>query len=150
MEQLIQFKPYLPSILLFVGWTWACTSIGLMMWRRRQRGLVFPKADDPAVVFCEKFASGASHKSWVTRLGGASNCLTILVADSHLAVTTFFPFTAFAAIYDLEHLIPLSDLTDVTVKRSTVEVEFENAEGGRRRITLRLRNRAQFLKVLGR
>lgn len=61
---------------------WNVVGIGYRLWKRKGKGLVFPKPTDPGVVYSERFASGSSHKSWRTRLGGASNCLTVIVTES--------------------------------------------------------------------
>lgn len=84
----------------------------------------------------------------MTRVGGASNCLTVIVTKSHLAVTTFFPFTALAGTYDLEHVIPVSDITTLTPKGKTIEVEFQRMDGTPGKLSLRLRDPAGFLRAL--
>ena len=104
---------------------WNILGIGFLIWKRKRRGIVFPKLTDSTVKFSERFASGSSNKSWKTRLGGASNCLTVMVTESHFVVTTFFPFTAFVEIYDLEHLIPLSQITDVSPKGGVTKINLQ-------------------------
>ncbi len=66
--------------------------------------LTFDEAD---VIYQEWFASGYSHKNVFTRLGGARNCLRLVVTRQFLFVTSWFPFSIFTPIYDLEHQIPL-------------------------------------------
>lgn len=127
---------------------WNIVAFALMLWRRKRRGLVLPKLSDPDVLFSERFASGSSDKSWMTRLGGASNCLTVIVTKTHFAITTFFPFAAVAGTYDLEHLVPISDITAVAPKGRVTEVEFRLSDGGLRKVALRLRNAAEFLQAL--
>lgn len=138
------FRPVLALVLF-----WNVVAVFILLWKRRKRGLVLPKVTDQDVVFFEKFASGSSHKSWMTRLGGASNCLTVIVTKSHLAVTTFFPLTAFAGLYDLEHLVPISDITGLTHRGRSTEVEFQLSDGTRGKFSLRLRRTEDFLKALG-
>lgn len=135
-------------LLFAIALIWNVVAVAFMLWRRKRRGLVLPKVGDADVVFSERFASGSSDKSWMTRLGGASNCLTVIVTRTHLAITTFFPFTAFAGTYDLEHLVPLSDITRVGPKGRVTEVEFRRNDGDRRNLTLRMRNAAGFLQAL--
>ena len=127
---------------------WNIVVFAFMLRRRRQRGLVFPKVADPDVIFSERFASGSSNKSWITRMGGASNCLTVIVTKTHIAITTFFPFTAFAGAYDLEHLIPIADITAMTPRGRITDVEFQRSDGTRRKISLRLRKTEDFLRAL--
>jgi len=135
-------------LLFAIALIWNVVGVGFMLWKRKKRGLALPKASDPDVVFSERFASGSSHKSWITRLGGASNCLTIIVTRSQLAITTFFPFTAFAGTCDLEHLIPNSDITNLIPKGRVTELEFRRSDGTRRKLSLRLRNTNGFLRAL--
>ena len=138
-------------VLLFAcALIWNGFVMGFLLWKRKRRGLVLPQRSDPDVVFSETFASGSSHKSWVTRWGGAANCLTVIVTRSHLAITTFFPFSAFDGVYDLEHLIPLSDLTNLVPKGRVTEIEFRRSDGTRGKLSLRLRNTEAFLRALQR
>jgi|GEM_PF-870904 len=146
-----KFNPFLfDSHLSFftIIFVWCVVCFGFLLWRRKRRGLVLPKITDSNAVFTERFASGASDKSWLTRLGGASNCLTVIVNQSHVAITTFFPFTAFAGIYDLEHLIPISNITGLFPKGKFIEVEFKKNDGTRCKLFLRLRNDADFIQAL--
>ncbi len=126
---------------------WNVLGIGFLLWRRKNRGLVLPKVTDPEVIFYERTASGNSHKNWLTRIAGASNCLTLIVTDSHLVLTTFFPFTAFAGVFDLEHLIPLERLASVNAKGKTVKIEF-SLGSEKRRISLLLGESERFLAAL--
>ncbi len=135
-------------LLFAIAIAWNAVAFGFMRWRRKQRGLILPRTTDADVVFAELFASGSSHKSWMTRLGGASNCLTVIVTNSQLAITTFFPFTAFARTYDLEHLVSISDITGVSTRGKVTEVEFKKSDGTRRKVSLRLRDTPGFFGAL--
>lgn len=121
---------------------------GLRIWKRRETGIVFPNVNDADVAFAERFASGSSHKSFITRLGGASNCLTVIVTKSHLAITTFFPFSIFAGTYDLEHVIPRANITRVENRGRVTEVEFLLRDGSHRKLSLRLGRTTDFLLAL--
>lgn len=140
------FENFFPLFALALIWN--VVALAFMLWRRKRRGLVLPKVGDADVVFSERFASGSSDKTWMTRMGGASNCLTVVVTRTHLAITTFFPFTALAGSFDLEHLIPLSDITNVGPKGRVTKVKFRCNDGGRRKVTLRMRNPGEFLRAL--
>jgi hypothetical protein len=57
--------------------------------------------------------SGRSLKSTKTKLGGAHNCLKVVITDDTLFVTA--PFSIFAALseeYDLEHTIPKTSVRE--------------------------------------
>lgn len=84
----------------------------------------------------------------MTRTGGAESCLTVIVNKSHLAVTTFFPFTALAGTFDLEHLVPIENITGLFPKGKMTEVEFYRSDGTHGKLSLRLKDTAGFLKAL--
>ena len=58
-----------------------------MFWRRKQRNL-FPD-EAKGVIYEEKMASGRSHKNWYSKLGGAKNCLRLVITDTELWITQF-------------------------------------------------------------
>jgi hypothetical protein len=72
-----------------------------------------PHFEQVDVVFQEWFASGCSQKNIVTKIGGARNCLRLVVTKSFLWVTSWFPFSLIAPFYDMEHVIPLNCITSV-------------------------------------
>ena len=84
----------------------------------------------------------------MTRLGGSSNCLTVIVTRSRFAVTSFFPFTALSGIYDLEHLVPLSEIAGIVPQGKVTEVEFPRSDRTCCRLSLRLRDTAGFLSAV--
>lgn len=138
-------------VLLFAfALIWTVVCVAIMLWRRSSRGPDFPSVDSVNVMFRERFASGASHRSIVTRLGGAQNCLTIILTEDELWITTFFPFTAFVGFYDLEHRIPIGCITELQRdgKKFTIDFVNYNAEPGR--IALRLRRAEQFVDAIER
>lgn len=128
---------------------WNVAVIGWRLLRRKNSGIVWPKRNDADVVFAERFASGASDKSFLTRIGGANNCLTVIVTDSSLAIRLFFPFSIFAESVDLEHLTPLSKIVNVVPKHRVIDVEFLRDDDTRRKVSLRLRDPAGFLQAIG-
>ena len=105
------------------------------------------------VVFEERGASGRSLRTWWTRLGGASNCLVVSVPRSRLVVRPIFPFTLLflPEIYDLEHSINLTEITNVDIQsgvfRQLAVVEFRKRQQ-LRRIEITLRNPEGFLQAV--
>ena len=97
-------------------------------------------------------ASGNSHKSWWTRLGGARNCLRVAVTDSEVWIRPFFPFSLLAGDFDLEHRIPRSSILAAELSSSSlirsVLLDFRLADGSQRRVQLRLRDPDAFLAAL--
>ena len=108
------------------------------------------KAD---IVYQEWFASGHSEASFLTRVGGARNCLRLIVTSKYLMVTSWFPFSLFSAFYDLEHVIPLKAITQVEQKRISGEDHFllscQEGQSRNRKISLTPRKRERFLAAIG-
>lgn len=125
--------------------TWAVASTAFIAWRRSRRDPIFPALDEVVVRFRERFASGVSHRSWFTRLGGARNCLSVTLTDSELWITTFFPFTTMVGSSDLEHRIPTSRVLAVVHRGSRVTIDFATETGDRRRFVLWLRQASEFI-----
>ena len=104
--------------------------------------------------FAEKFASGYSCDNFVRRLGGARNCLLVIVTDQAIAVTPIFPFNLMflPEVWGLEHLVPLDRITAVVPTThwygNRVELEFDSDDGGRKRFALILRMQSAFLAAL--
>jgi hypothetical protein len=77
MEQFQKYLVWLIPIwmLLAVG---AFAMLFAMHWRRHNRhGIVFPEVSPDRIRFHETGASGCSHKTTFTRLGGAARCLQV-------------------------------------------------------------------------
>lgn len=100
----------------FLIWLWiAAGLIGLvfllaMYVKRRSR---CPRISPDDVLYQESFASGHSTKNLLTKLGGANNCLRLVVTKDCLWITSWFPFSLFTTFYDLEHVVPRSSLRAV-------------------------------------
>ena len=137
---------FLIFALVFV---WTVAKFGWMVWKRKERGIAQPKAGDADVVFVERFASGSSHRSLMTRMGGASNCLTVVVTHSNLAINPCFPFSVFAGTFDLEHLIPLENLSTPRMRDRIIELEFTGTDGPVGKLSLVLRDPSGFLRAIG-
>ena len=127
---------------------WVVIAMGFRLWRHRKFGLKFPAGELADAKFIEKFASGKSLSSIRTRMGGASNCLTIAVTQAELWVYTFFPFNVFAQQFDLEHKIPLGMIRSVKPDGRAVIIEYEKPDGSVSRLSLYLRRTPDFLRAL--
>src|SRR6185369_12562643 len=91
--------------------------IGCFVWLYVRALRKRPRFEPSDVVFQERFASGCSQKNVLTKLGGARNCLRLVVTRRFLWVTSWFPFSLIAPFYDLEHVIPLDSI--LSLRRST-------------------------------
>jgi hypothetical protein len=120
-----------------------------MLWRRKVHGPQFPSRDDVNVLFEERWTSGSSHKSLFTGMGGANNCLRIIVTDNELWIAPHFPFSAFAATFDLDHRVRCDAITNIERNGKTVRITFVVDElGSERTLSLRLRNAERFCSML--
>ncbi|MGJ8664575.1 MAG: hypothetical protein ACSHWU_13040 [Marinicella sp.] len=93
-------------------------------------------------------------KNWVTSVGGARNCLVVTVTKTELLIRPLFPFTLMflPEIFDLEHQVKLTEITDVKRKeskfRDVILVQF-STDSTNHSVELRLRNSEEFLQVMG-
>ena len=136
--------------LIFAAWP-----VGLFswfLWRRHQRGSIFPEVSLQQIRFKESFASGRSHKNWHTRWGYA-NCLKITVTDEELWVVPFFPFSALAELTDLEHRVRKVDITQIKERRQffirSFLIDFLDQDGQSHRVQIYPRRWRQFKEALG-
>jgi hypothetical protein len=127
---------------------WNVCIFGYMSWRRAKQGRKFPPLSQVRVLFREQFASGYSHKSWITRFGGASNCLTITVTEDELWIGTFFPFSILLNTYDLEHRIHYSQIVLVEQQKQRITIDFKVDDSEVRRLTLVSRKADELRSVL--
>jgi hypothetical protein len=68
--------------------------IGYIVWLYVRALRMKPRFEPSDIVFQERFASGCSQKNILTKLGGARNCLRLVVTRSFLWVNlmvSFFP-----------------------------------------------------------
>lgn len=126
---------------------------GTLAWlyiRARRRR---PRFDKSEVIYQERFASGCSQKNILTKLGGARNCLRLVVTRTVLLVTSWFPFSLITPLYDLEHVIPLDSIA--SVRRSTFLgigsflLTYQDAKGSEHTLRLRPKKPDDFIRSLG-
>jgi hypothetical protein len=107
-------------------------------------------------VFLERWTSGRSLRSVLTRLGGARNCLLVAVTREALVIRPHFPFTLLflPEIYGLEWTIPRSSIQRVAQVEGLIGrrllVEFKSGGGDIERVELILRDSEQFRQALAR
>ena len=89
------------------------TMFAVRFFWHRSRGRFFADPDPATVIYQESFASGRSLKSFRTRLGGAGNCLKVMLTRKALWVRPIFPFLIIGPELDLVHEIPLASIQSV-------------------------------------
>lgn len=132
----------------------AALCVGYLLARHVAARRSYPALAKAEIVYQEWFASGASQKNALTQIGGARNCLRLVVTDDLLWITSWFPFVLFAAAYDLEHIVPRERIASVELGRSfgieRLRLTYTDASGASHGVDLIPRDRARFLAALGR
>jgi len=137
-------------VLWILGW------IGASIAYRKARGKPVLFIGVPGASYQQRGTSGYSHRSWLTKLGGASGCLVVAVANGRLIIRPFFPFNLMflPEIYGLEYDVPLESILDArrvaSLLRRRIDLEFRDTLGQTERISLYLRDPEKFLATLGR
>jgi len=112
-----------------------------------------PRFESSDIVFQEWFASGCSQKNIITKLGGARNCLRLVVTKKFLWGTSWFPFSLIAPLYDMEHVIPLNAILSVRhsrfVGRDTLLLTFRDSNGETHTLRLVPKKPNDFIMSLG-
>ena len=143
-----------PSSDTWLAGLWLAGVVGASVVYRRARGKPVLFFGIRGAQFLERFASGFSHDTWYTRLGGASNCLVVAVSERRLIVRPWFPFNMLflPEIYALEHEIPLAQVMDVSVTKwwghRRVVVRCRDSENQERALSLFLRSPERLMDVL--
>ncbi|HZM33781.1 MAG TPA: hypothetical protein VFC18_04735 [Burkholderiales bacterium] len=107
-------------------------------------------------LFLERWTSGRSLRSALTRLGGARNCLLVAITRNALVIRPHFPFTLLflPEVYGLDWTIPRSSIQRVDQVEGLMGrrllVEFLTGEGNTERVELILRESEQFRQALAR
>ena len=125
----------------------------LFAWRFVRAMQTRPRFDHQDIILQKRFASGCSQKNFLTKIGGARNCLRLVVTRSFLSVTAWFPFSLIASFYDVEHVIPLSSITSVKrdsfMGRPTFLVTFTTESDAPRTLRLIPKQADAFAQSLG-
>ena len=131
----------------------AAGALCFFAWRFVRAMQARPRFDRQDIIFQEWFASGYSQKTLVTKIGGARNCLRLVVTRSFLSVTAWFPLSLIASFYDVEHVIPLSSITSVKrdsfMGRLTFLVTFTTESGAPCTLRLIPKQAEAFAQSLG-
>jgi hypothetical protein len=143
------------DLLFFFASVWVVLWLALSIVYSLRKLKALPKIEQRDILFREWRASGASHRSLFTRLGGARNSLTVTVTGTELHVCPIFPFNLMflPQINDLEHHISLDRITNITFKkgflgRRTLVVDFFGVDCGKKEIELTLKSPEDFLSAL--
>lgn len=111
-----------------------------------------PKFTKQDVVYQEYFASGGSLRNVLTKMGGANGCLRLVVTHDILWVTSWFPFSLFAVVYDLEHIVPLQSIRSIEGKTTmgiqSLQLTYVDGGGKSHALRIKPKNTQAFLDAL--
>lgn len=121
----------------------------LLKLRGRPGGLAEPAKC--AFLFDERYASGRSHKSTFTRLGGGMRCMHVSITLDAVMIRPHFPFSLVGADSDLVHEIPIKKITDFRIDPDAptfgLTLVFERGQDTGR-IDLDLKRPAEFIATI--
>lgn len=144
------------DLLFLIASVWLVLGVTIAIVYSLRKLKAVPKIEQRDILFREWRASGASHRSFFTRVCGARNCLVVTVTKTELHVSPIFPLNLMFLpwINDLEHHIPLDRITNITSKkrflrRRTLIVDFFGEDCGKKEIELTLKSPDDFLSALG-
>ncbi|MEL6110358.1 MAG: hypothetical protein AAFU85_30485 [Planctomycetota bacterium] len=111
----------------------------------------FPSRREVEILHEERWVSGCSHFSWFTKIGGARNCLRLVVTTDELWIRPHWPISWFAAQMDLCHRIKRSSIVnaEMEVETDAVVLRYTDGDGASRMLTLFLRRVDPFLAAIG-
>lgn len=119
---------------------WIVGTFTFKFLRHRSKGHFFEDPPASVLIFNETAASGRSLKSWRTRLGGASNCLKVMITRDRLFIRPFFPFLILGPDIDLVHSIPLGCIESVTPNtagfQKTLRIRFHLSDATSRELDI--------------
>jgi hypothetical protein len=136
------------AALWVVGWLLASLLV------RRANGKSVFAPSSASFQFAERWASGRSLDNWLSKLGGAGNCLFVGVDRNQFIVQPQFPFSLgfLPDLYRLEHEVPLQSIVRVEshnrLLRRVVTIEYKARTGTMRTVELGLRRPDDFLGAL--
>lgn len=129
---------------------WCIAWFSWLLWRRKKSGIF---SDIPSnVIYEEKTASGRSHKNWYSKIGGAKNCLRLLVTGDELWVTPISPFSALAETFDMNHRIKTDSIVDVIesklILKKSLLIKYSDNSGGMHLVEVIPKNMQKFRQAL--
>lgn len=137
-----------PKIFLFF---WLCFVIFLnvLFYTKGKKVLkIFPPTSSKEFIYSDYFASGYSAKSLITKLGGASKLLHIIVTKNEVWIKSFTILAWIASEYDLLHKIEKSNITDIRVDKTGIKLDFKDSKGNDKQIIIITRDKEAFLKAI--
>ncbi|MEP6667919.1 MAG: hypothetical protein ABJF10_02135 [Chthoniobacter sp.] len=140
MRHLLHHLHHLYRLIFALSLLFPAAILGYLLWLYFAARRIRPKIPAADILYRESFASGASQKNWLTQIGGANNCLRLIVTKDLLVTTSWFPFSLLTPIYDLEHAIPIRGIVSLddfqSFGRAGLRLVFVDGQGARHALHL--------------
>lgn len=79
---------------------------------------IIPKYKKDELLYSEGSASGYSHCHIFTKLGGGRNCVRLRLIRDFLIISSWFPFSLLAPVFDMVHVIPYPSIIEIKPKKT--------------------------------
>jgi hypothetical protein len=141
------------GLFAIVPFAWIGLFIAFGVWRRVQSGKPVAPRVPPGAAFGETGCSGRILGGVMQRMGGASNCLVVVVDRGRFSVRLAFPFSVLPmpGLGRYEFDVPIATIARVTAQRrmwqNILRIDFTTPD--RAPIELTLRNEAGLVAALG-
>jgi hypothetical protein len=136
-------------VIFLVFFTLAGSVIGVFYLLGRRALAIFPDMNSVNIVFREKYATGYSNNSIITKVGGANGVLDVVLTSEELWLKTGFFFASIAKMYKVLHNINRDNITKVQkVSNKKVVIHFAEETGNEKSVTLKLSNLDEFIELL--
>ncbi|MCW3107701.1 MAG: hypothetical protein JWQ09_2207 [Segetibacter sp.] len=124
-----------------------------VIYRKSKGKPLYPRTPSDSI-YSEKWASGYSNKNFITKLGGARNCLLVAITPTHLVISPLFPFNLMflPEVYGLEYKIRKENLRKISESSKflfkVVTLDFISESGESLSMSLKLKNNQFFIEKL--
>jgi len=129
---------------------WNAIMLIYLTYKRGRIPSIFPDIKLQRIIYKESFASGLNLDAKLK--GHFSRCLKLVVTDSELWLTSFYPFTLFIDKAELEHRIVRSEISLIENEKhflhNVFTISFTDKSGQSQRIRIIPSNAKQFAKAI--
>ncbi len=145
------------NIIFAASFFWVGLIIVASIIYKVKTGKKLPSIDSKEILYQEDGVSGSSHKSILTRLGGARHCLLVTATKNEIDIHPSFPFNLMflPEIYDLKHRIAVKDIKNIqriehVIGKPSIKIEYMQNGGEVKVVELYLGNTDKFISSIGR
>jgi len=141
---------------LLGGLGWLALVVGASITYRKSRGKTIYPLRPEGAIFHEGWTSGYSNRDLLTKMWGARNCLMVSVLKDELIIQPHFPFNLMflPEVCDLDYRISRANIRSIKPSRffyfwKIITIDFVDSQGKDHSMSLALRKRDDFLRVMG-